>query len=168
MISKYGASAISNATVNRVIWVEWDLENNSDYARIRITRRKRHWFWSWRSTLQAKPAVGWLTGLETSSSHITHAWLCSSTKRSVYHFCTSSKEGTVNPRISRLRVDRQIYLTFAKILTYCTRNFIRDIRLTRIRSTCECFEPFCLFERFSLVLRIISLRRNILIQKWIR
>ena len=31
---------------HRVIRIQWDLKNNADYAKIRITRRNSHWFWS--------------------------------------------------------------------------------------------------------------------------
>ena len=33
----------------RVIRIQWDLKNNSDYAKIRFTRRKMYWFWSFWS-----------------------------------------------------------------------------------------------------------------------
>ena len=42
----------------RVIGIQCDLKINSDYVKIRITRRKMHWFWSiWPENLLELPQV---------------------------------------------------------------------------------------------------------------
>ena len=52
-----------------VIRIQWDLRYNSDYAKIRITRRKMHWFWSiWSENmfgLRGLHCIGEMTGSGT-------------------------------------------------------------------------------------------------------